>query len=636
MRKSRNTLYAQTVAFVTRYTNISIPRTHTTRWVFWVCCAFYLFTVSGHTYSPDEETMYAVTRSIVENGRVTIDASADQPLAALRTGFSGGRVAPYGILPSFIAVPFYFVGTLFTEPNTLKQWDLTHLLVSLVNVPISAGCVALFMRLLQRLRMPRASIPILTITYALGSLTWPYSRTFFSEPLTALLLLWSLESAVASHKHLSSHTSSIILSGFMAGCIMPTRIAATVTIPIVLLYIVYMSTPQNRLRTFMLWCAGCIPGGVLFLFYNFARFDVPMATGYSSETNAFITPILVGLNGLLIHPVTGLVWYMPLMLFAPIGAWRLWVRRPNVVVLCLALITSHVALYAGWNAWDGGGVWGPRFLVPIVPYILCLCSGVWRKPQLTFHHVAYPLLGMSIIINLLGCIVNFNIDSNLPGPQPTPIITHLLLAGQRLTTAITPNQTCTIRDGWYASESASGKLVQRSGARGTIECRLPRLSVVHFTLDDRRPDNAPKSYQGLVINTAPAMTIPNGKIRHIDWLMQYDHANLIITNNTWNPKLLGYSDRDDELGPVLIDLTGTPNPITIANATIMPIPTPPKERWAWYYNPTNQHVVDWWGWYIQFTTLATWTWYIVATWGGLIIGCLLLAYRRATRARRPR
>lgn len=94
MHKNRNTLYAQTVALVTRYTNISIPKTHTTRWVFWVCCAFYLFTASGHTYSPDEETMYAVTRSIVENGRVTINANDDQPLAALRTGFTGGRVAP--------------------------------------------------------------------------------------------------------------------------------------------------------------------------------------------------------------------------------------------------------------------------------------------------------------------------------------------------------------------------------------------------------------------------------------------------------------------------------------------------------------------------------------------------------------
>jgi hypothetical protein len=323
------------------------------------------------------------------------------------------------ILPSFIAVPFYFVGTLFTEPNTLKQWDLTHLLVSLVNVPVSAGCVALFMRLLQRLRMPRASVAILTITYAVGSLTWPYARTF-SEPLTTLFLLWSLESAVASHKRLSKHTSSIILSGFMAGCIMPTRIAAIVTIPIVLLYIVYMSTPQNRLQTFIYWCVGVIPGCVLFLFYNFARFDVPMATGYSSETNAFVTPILVGLNGLLIHPVTGLLWYMPLMLFAPIGAWRLWRRRRIVVVLCVALIVSHVGLYAGWNAWDGGGVWGPRFLVPIVPYILCLCSGVWRKPPLTIHHIAYPLLGLSIIINLLACMVNFNIDSNLSGHHATP------------------------------------------------------------------------------------------------------------------------------------------------------------------------------------------------------------------------
>jgi hypothetical protein len=112
MHRNRDSLYSQTVAFITRHTKIAIPKTRTTRWVFWVCCAFYLFTASGHTYSPDEETMYAVTRSIVENGRVTIDASADQPLAALRTGFTGGRVAPYGILPSFIAVPFYFVGTL--------------------------------------------------------------------------------------------------------------------------------------------------------------------------------------------------------------------------------------------------------------------------------------------------------------------------------------------------------------------------------------------------------------------------------------------------------------------------------------------------------------------------------------------
>jgi hypothetical protein len=580
--------------------------------------------------------MYAVTRSIVENGRVTINASDNQPLAALRTGFTGGRVAPYGILPSFIAVPFYFIGTLFTPANTLLQSDLTHLLVSLVNVPISAGCVALFMRLLQRLRLPRASIPILTITYAIGSLTWPYSRTFFSEPLTALFLLWSLESAVASHKRLSRHPNSIILSGFMAGCIMPTRIAATVTIPIVLIYIVIMSSPPERIRTFILWCVGCLPGGILFLFYNFARFDIPMATGYSSEVTAFVNPVLVGLNGLLIHPATGLLWYMPLMLFAPIGAWRLWRRRRRVVVLCLALIISHVGLYAGWNAWDGGGVWGPRFLVPIMPYVLCLCGGVWRKYPLKLRSAAYPLLGLGIIINLLGCMVNFNIDSNLPNNNSIPIITHLRLAGQRVSTLITPSQTCTVRDGWYASEAPDGVLVQRSGARGTIECNLPILSMVQIILDDRRPDIAPPSDLALGINTAPLMAIPAGKIRHIHWLIQDTHTTLTISNTTWNPKQLGYSERKDDLGPLIIAISGTPNSITIANATIMPMPTTPKARWAWYYDPTNQHVIDWWGWYLQFTTLAPWTWYIITTWALLIAGCIMLAYRWPTPVLNPR
>jgi hypothetical protein len=118
-----------------------------------------------------------------------------------------------------------------------------------------------------------------------------------------------------------------------------------------------------------------------------------------------------------------------------------------------------------------------------------------------------------------------------------------------------------------------------------------------LTLNDQRPDTAPKSQQGLVINTAPAMAIPNGKIRHIDWLMQCDHANLVIVNHTWIPKNLDIAIVMKHSVRLLMDIRRSPQPMTVANATIMPMPTPPKARWASYYNPTNQHVIDWWGWY---------------------------------------
>ena len=134
--------------------------------VFWLCFAWYVFTASGHTYSPDEETMYAVTRAIIHTGQVNIVTDGSEAMASLRSS-PIGAVAPYGILPSLLAIPFYLIG-LLVSPNATTHWDMTHLLVSLCNAPISAGCVALLYRMLWRLNVPRSSIIILTITYAVG------------------------------------------------------------------------------------------------------------------------------------------------------------------------------------------------------------------------------------------------------------------------------------------------------------------------------------------------------------------------------------------------------------------------------------------------------------------------------------
>ncbi|MCX7790773.1 MAG: hypothetical protein N2378_09055, partial [Chloroflexaceae bacterium] len=80
--------------------------------IFLLLCGFYLLTMSGHTYSPDEETMLAVTRGLIERRDVAVVVEDGAPVAALRPGRDGGRYSPYGVLPSLLAVPLHLLGNL--------------------------------------------------------------------------------------------------------------------------------------------------------------------------------------------------------------------------------------------------------------------------------------------------------------------------------------------------------------------------------------------------------------------------------------------------------------------------------------------------------------------------------------------
>ncbi len=78
--------------------------------IFLLFCGFYLLTMSGHTYSADEETMLTVTRSLIERGDVAVVTVAESPFVALRPGVRDRGYSPFGVLPSLLAIPFHLLG----------------------------------------------------------------------------------------------------------------------------------------------------------------------------------------------------------------------------------------------------------------------------------------------------------------------------------------------------------------------------------------------------------------------------------------------------------------------------------------------------------------------------------------------
>ncbi|PDW01105.1 hypothetical protein [Candidatus Chloroploca asiatica] len=619
---------------------------------------WYLLTMSGHTYSPDEETMLAVTRSLLEQGDVVVRNDADAPFSALRPGREGQSFSPYGVLPSLLALPLYALGSWFGGSDPATSSYTARFAVMMLNGPITAATAALIAWWALKLGARHRWAVFLALLYGLATFAWPYARTFFSEPVAALLLLLAAERAwsagqflrqsgstpqksVAPPRLRRAHSSSppkehlvwvslmLFCSGLAAGLLPTTRIAAGVALPILGLYLLWMSGEawrQQRYREAWLvpfaWGVGLVPGLAILVWYNLARFGTPFASGYASEANLFTAPLTEGLYGLLVSPGKSLFLFAPPVLLALPGAVVLWRRgHREAVLLGLGLFLSHLLLYARWGEWEGGGVWGPRFLLPAIPPLILLAAGLWQhNPGKQRSPLGHSRIGLVILVGVIGFVGNlggvlFNFSTYVVLATPTdkvytlpgsPLLGHWRMLTERWSAYTAPAPICRLGDGWYASEDPGGALLpRRTGAQGKLRCTTAGTQLT-LTLDDRRPAEAPTSQLTLWLNEERIGTPPTGTIRTYRLLVPPGKARLKIEAVTWNPQAIGFSERNDELGPQLMLLQGRTEdggPITIADTAIAPLPTRPRPRWAWYYDPPNQHLVDHWAWYLPRTEL---------------------------------
>ena len=165
----------------------------------------------------------------------------------------------------------------------------------------------------------------------------------------------------------------------------------------------------------------------LLVLYNLVRFGTPLSTGYHFESGeGFNANWLLGLWGLLFSPYRGLFWYTPLAILSVL-AWPGFIRRHRAEGWLTAVVALvMVALFGKWWMWWGGFAWGPRFLVPLAPFLVLVLA-----PWLEFSPArgAWPvvrrvlliiILALSFIVQLLAVTANYvNYEIALRGLYPT-------------------------------------------------------------------------------------------------------------------------------------------------------------------------------------------------------------------------
>lgn len=355
--------------------------------------ALYLLIYVNTPTSVDGKALLATAVSLAERGRADISSigytqwfiSDSGRMGA--TGADGALYSKKGITPSLMLVPLVWAAHL--APSLPVR--ATALLF---NPLVTAITAALLYVLARDLHFGRRIAIGTALIYGLATFAPAYTRTLFGEPLAALLLLLALLAA-----RRGSYTAGGALIALLAGINTAYGVFA---LPMLLLI-------GPRWRALLPFGAALAAGLALIAAYNLARFGAPLTSGYHFDSGeGFDTPPLLGLYGLFFSPYRGLFWYSPPLLLAIPGLIALWRRARRFTGALLLSIALCAIVFAAWWSWHGGFVWGPRFLLPVLPLMaLGLAPILEHSRRLPIALTLAALIALSLPIQFAGALYSF-------------------------------------------------------------------------------------------------------------------------------------------------------------------------------------------------------------------------------------
>jgi hypothetical protein len=181
--------------------------------------------------------------------------------------------------------------------------------------------------------------------------------------------------------------------------------------------------PRDRVRALALFGAGAVPPLLGLAAYQTAAFGAPWSSGYAHVTNpTFAAGMAHGILGvgwprpqvalaLLFGRARGLLYVAPVLALAIVGLVR-GVRDGQTrrrAVTASAMVIAFLLMNAGYYMWWGGAAWGPRHMVPALPFLGL--GFAWLLPAPGWQRgwqgdLFVGLLGLSVLNQLAAVVVS--------------------------------------------------------------------------------------------------------------------------------------------------------------------------------------------------------------------------------------
>lgn len=346
-----------------------------------ILLGIYAFTYSGRIESGDTLTLFNATASIVDFGDVLLDkTSADNPpFTTTPPSFYPLSTAEVEPLQLLLSAPLYWLAEHTPGIGLVHAvWFFNIFICSSIAVVLYFYVVALGYR-------PTVGAAA-ALMLGVGTILWPYSKTFFREPLACLFILLA---ALSIEQWRSRHYRSVVY--FLASVValvaaFLTKEAVIFALPALIIIAAPAISFPKRLLSILL-VLFLIFVATLILTTIFAA-SIPLPTIYERlATILHRSPQQIATAHQAFHTylfsIGGSVWGTSPVLFLAIpGLTGLYRRQDYRYLLSIAAIVFVFALgYAVLRGdhWFGGLSWPPRFLIPVLPFLMLGTLPVFDK-----------------------------------------------------------------------------------------------------------------------------------------------------------------------------------------------------------------------------------------------------------------